>query len=226
MKVEQNQAKGRMKVVLFGAEQYASLAWYVLTHDSPHEVVGFTADAAWCNVSTFHGLPVVPFERLEQYFPPEEYALLISLGFKRCNGLRADKYAEGKARGYSFITYVSLRAMVWPDLQIGENSMVSEGVNIQPFARIGSNCILSSGCSVGHHALIGNHVFLASHAVVAGGATVGERCFLGLNSTIRNGVTVAPGCFVAAGALVIADTEPDGLYVGVPAQRRPLPEYL
>lgn len=226
MSEERDQAKDRMKVVIFGAEKFASLAWYVLTHDSPHEVVGFTVDAAWHNASTLHDLPVVPFERLEQYFPPKEYALLISLGWIRCNRLRAAKYAEGMARGYSFVTYVSSRALVWPDLQVGENAMIYEGANVQPFARIGNNCILRNGCNVGHHAVIGDHVFIAAHAVVAGGATVGERCFLGLNSTIRDGVTVAPGCFVAAGALVTADTEPDGLYAGVPARRRPLPEDL
>ena len=215
-----------MKVVIFGAEQLASLAWYVLTHDSSHEVVGFTVDAAWCHTSTKHDLPVVPFERLEQYFPPKEYALLISLGWTRCNGLRAAKYAEGKMRGYSLVTYVSSRAVVWPDLQVGENSMIYEGAIVQPFAQIGNNCILRSGCNVAHHAVIGNHVFLAVHAVVAGWATVGERCVLGLNSTIRDGVTVAPGCFFAAGGLVKADTESDGLYVGVPARRRPLPQDL
>ncbi len=226
MSTAQNQAKGRMKVVIFGAEQFASLAWYVLTHDSSHEVVGFTVDAAWCHTSTKHDLPVVPFERLEQYFPPKEYALLISLGWTRCNGLRAAKYAEGKMRDYSLVTYVSSRAVVWPDLQVGENSMIYEGAIVEPFARIGSNCILRNGCNVAHHAIIGDHVFMAAQAVVAGGATVGERCFLGLNSTIRDGVTVAPGCFVAAGALVTTDTEPDGLYVGVPARRRPLPQDL
>jgi len=226
MSAAQNQTKKHMKVVIFGAEKFASLAWYMLTHDSPHEVAGFTVDAAWLHTPTLHGLPVVPFEQLEQSFPPNEYALLISLGWKRCNGLRAAKYEEGKARGYSFVTYVSSRAMVWPDLHVGKNVMICEGVNVQPFARIGSNCILRTGCNVSHHATIGDHVFLASQAVVAGSAIVGERCFLGLNSTIRDGVTVAPGCFVAAGALVTTDTEPDGLYVGVPARRRPLPEGL
>jgi acetyltransferase-like isoleucine patch superfamily enzyme len=33
------------------------------------------------------------------------------------------------------------------------------------------------------------------------------------------GVTVAAGCVTAAGAVVAADTEPDGLYAGVPATR-------
>lgn len=226
MDIARPPANGRIKVVIFGTEQLSSLAWYVLTHDSAHKVVGFTADAAWCRTRTLHGLPVVPFEQLENFFPPDEAALLIPLGWTRCNGLRAAKYAEGLSRGYSFIRYVSSRAMVWPDLQVGENSMIYEGASVQPFARIGNDCILRSGCNIGHHAVIGDHVFLASHAVVAGGVTVGERCFLGLNSTIRDGLTVAPGCFIAAGALVTADTEPDGLYVGIPARRRPLPEDL
>lgn len=214
------------QVVIFGAEKFASLAWYVLTHDSPYQVAGFTVDAAWCPTAPLHGLPVVPFEQLERYFPPEEYALLIALGWKRCNRLRAAKYAESRARGYTLVSYVASRALVWPDLQAGENTLIYEGANVQPFARIGANTILRNACNIGHHAVIGEHAFLAAHSVVGGGATVGERCFLGLNSTVRDGVTVAPGCVVAAGALVTADTEPDGLYIGVPARRQPLPEDL
>lgn len=214
------------KAVIFGIGELSSLAWYVLTHDSAYEVAAFTVDAAYIDKQSHHGLPVMAFENLEQHFPPKEFALLVPLGWTRCNGLRAAKYAEGKRRGYAFATYVSTRAMVWPDLMIGENSMIYEGAIVQPFARVGNNCILRSGCHVSHHAVVADHVFLAAHAVVAGSATVSERCFLGLNSTVRDGVIVAPGCFIAAGALVTADTEPDGLYVGVPARRRPLPENL
>jgi maltose O-acetyltransferase len=33
------------------------------------------------------------------------------------------------------------------------------------------------------------------------------------------GVTVGDGCVIAAGAVVNADCQPDGLYAGVPARR-------
>lgn len=49
--------------------------------------------------------------------------------------------------------------------------------------------------------------------------TVGDGCWIGANATILPGVTVAPGCVIAAGAVVTKDTEPDGLYAGVPARR-------
>jgi acetyltransferase-like isoleucine patch superfamily enzyme len=54
---------------------------------------------------------------------------------------------------------------------------------------------------------------------MAGKCRVGDRCFLGVNTTLRDGISVAPGCVVGAGAVVARTTEPDGLYVGVPAKR-------
>lgn len=215
-----------MKVVIFGLKQLSSLAWYVLTHDSTHQVVGFTADRAWCSQTRLHDLPVLPIDILEKTFPPSTHAMLIPLGWTRCNGLRAERYADAQSRGYRFVSYLSSRALVWPDLQVGENCLIFEGAIVEPFARIGDNCILRSGCHVSHHAVVGSHSFLAANSVVAGSSVLGERCFLGLNSTVRDGVVVAPRCFVAAGALVTADTEPDSLYVGVPARRRPLPQDL
>jgi len=212
-----------MDVVIFGCSPLASLAWYVLTHDSPHEVIGFTVNAPYCTEERFHGLPLVPFEDLERVFPPEKAALLIPLGGRDMNGLRRDRYFEAKTRGYDFISYVSARASVWPDLQLGENCMIFDGAVVQPFARIGNNCMIRSGACISHHAVVEDHCFAAVHAVVGGGVTIGERCFLGLNATIRDGVQIAPRCFIAAGAVVTQDTGENGLYLGVPAKRSPTP---
>jgi sugar O-acyltransferase (sialic acid O-acetyltransferase NeuD family) len=212
-----------MDIVIFGTDQLSSLAWYVLTHDSPHRVVGFTVDRAYRKTDTLHGLDVVSFEEVEKRFPPESCGMLAPLGWKGMNGLRAQKFAEGRLKGYTFVSYVSSRALVWPDLRVGENCMIHDAVIVQPFARIGDNCNLRSGCNISHHADIGDHCFIAAQAVVAGSAFIGERCVLGLNSTVRDGVRVAARCFIGAGAVVTADTEENGVYVGVPAKRREQP---
>jgi maltose O-acetyltransferase len=53
---------------------------------------------------------------------------------------------------------------------------------------------------------------------------IGEGAWLGAGCVILPGVTVADGCVIGAGAVVTRSTEPDGLYVGVPAVRvRDLP---
>lgn len=54
---------------------------------------------------------------------------------------------------------------------------------------------------------------------VAAPVTIEDGCWIGSGATILPGVTVAPGCVVGAGAVITADTQPDGLYVGVPARR-------
>lgn len=47
-----------------------------------------------------------------------------------------------------------------------------------------------------------------------------EDVWVGANAVILKGVTVAEGCVIAAGAVVTRDTEPYGIYAGVPAKRR------
>ena len=210
-----------MDVVIFGLGPFASLAWYVLSHDSPHRVVGFTADRAYCTEPRLHDLPVVAFDALEAEFPAGQAGLLLALGASHTNRLRTERYQQAKARGYGFASYISSRAMIWPDLQLGEGCMLFEGCMVHPFAKIGNNCILRSGSHVSHHASVGDHSFLAAHSVLAGGASLGQRCFLGLNSSVRDGVKVADRCLIAAGAVVTADTVDNGVYMGVPARRQP-----
>ncbi len=212
-----------MRVVIFGLGELSSLAWYCLTHDSPHEIVAFSVDGAYLDRKAHMGLPVVAFEDLQQSFPPDTYAMLVPIGARAANRFRAERYEQARQKGYSFPTYVSSRALTWPDLEIGENSMIYEGSAVQPFSRIGKNVIVRQGVGISHHAQVGDHCFLANHAVFGGGVTLGDRCFVGLNATVRDGVSVAEGCMIAASALVTADTLADGVYAGSPARRRRTP---
>jgi maltose O-acetyltransferase len=49
--------------------------------------------------------------------------------------------------------------------------------------------------------------------------TIGTGCWLGMRTLVLPGVTIGDGCVIAAGAVVAADCEPNGLYGGVPARR-------
>jgi maltose O-acetyltransferase len=48
---------------------------------------------------------------------------------------------------------------------------------------------------------------------------VGRGTWIGARSVVLAGVTIAPGCIIGAGAVVTRDTEPNGVYAGVPARR-------
>jgi sugar O-acyltransferase (sialic acid O-acetyltransferase NeuD family) len=206
-------------VVIFGNSTFASLAWYCLTHDSPWQVEAFTVDRTYLQNPTHEGLPVVAFEDLPSVYPPSEIRLLIPLGYMKINGLRRERYTQAKALGYRFVSYISSRASVWPDLQVGENSLIYEHAIIQPFARLGDNVIVRSGAHISHHCVVGSHSFIAAGACFGGNATTAEQVFVGLGSILRDGIHLAERSFIGAGAVVVADTEADGVYLGNPARK-------
>ena len=121
------------KVVVFGTELVAELAHYYLTNDSEHEIVAFTVNQEYIKEEVFCGLPVVPFENITELFPPAEYKFFAPLSERKMNMVRAKIYAEVKALGYAFISYISSKATVLTD-QIGENCFILEDNTIQPFA--------------------------------------------------------------------------------------------
>src|SRR5215213_5667142 len=116
-----------VKVVIFGNGAFASLAWYMLTQDSEHEVVGFMVDRDYLREGALHGLPVVSFQEIATHFPPKAFGMIAPLGFVQLNGLRKARHEAAKSLGYRFISHVSSKSITWPDLTLGENSMIFEG---------------------------------------------------------------------------------------------------
>ncbi|MDZ8050441.1 MAG: acetyltransferase [Aulosira sp. ZfuVER01] len=199
------------QVVIFGTSEIAEIVHYYLKHDSEHEVVGFTVDEAYLQAESFNGLPLVPYEKLEKYYPPSEYKLFIAISYKNVNKLRAEKYFNAKKRGYSCISYISSKAS-YHGTQLGENSFILEHSIIQPFSSIGNNCLLLGANHIGHHCTIEDHCFLTSDVVIGGGATIGEYTFIGLNATIRNYINIGKENIIGAGAIVLSHTEDRAVY--------------
>lgn len=200
-------------VVIFGTRDFASLAHFYLRNDSPHRVVGFTVHREFMPPTPeFEGLPVVPFDDIEQHFSPDTASAFAPLSHRRMNRLREDIYLDFKARGYSVISYVSSRATHFPGTSIGENCFILEDNTIQPFVSIGNNVVLWSGNHIGHHSVIHDHVFVTSHVVISGHCTVMQHTFLGVNCTIKDQVTIAEGTLVGMGANITRDTDPWAIY--------------
>jgi sugar O-acyltransferase (sialic acid O-acetyltransferase NeuD family) len=200
------------EVVVFGIGQWAELAWFYLTHDSPHRVAAFTVDRDYLTRTEYHQLPVVPFSDLDQHYPPHRFALFIPISFKKMNHLRTAKYDEAKQRGYTLISYVSSRATTWPGFRCGDNCFIFEDNTIQPFVEIGNNVVMWSGNHIGHHTVIKDHVTITSHVVISGCCTVEEYCFFGVNSAVRDEATIARETLVGMGVTIVKDTKEFEVY--------------
>lgn len=201
------------KVVVFGNGQVAEVAYFYLTQDSEHEVVGFTVDKDYMNKQSFWGLPVVPFEDIEKYYPPSLYNIFIPIPYTKLNKLREERYLDAKKRGYQFISYISSKAIYYGTC-VGENCFILENNVIQPFVEIGNNVILWSGNHIGHHSKIEDHCFLASHIVVSGSVTIESHCFIGVNATIRDNIVIGKQSIIGAGTLVLNDIPDKSVLIG------------
>ncbi|MCD4741555.1 MAG: acetyltransferase [Desulfobacteraceae bacterium] len=198
------------KVIIFGTGMLAELANIYFMTDSDCEVVAFTKDAP--EEKQFCNLPVVDFKGVENIFEPNKYHLFIPMSAKECNKIRKRKYEEGKAKGYSFTSYVSSKATILPESSIGENCFILENNVIQSFAKISDNVVMWSGNHIGHHSVIGKHCFLTSHVVISGRVTVGECCFFGVNSSVRDGITIADENIVGVNAVIMKETKPGQVF--------------
>jgi sugar O-acyltransferase (sialic acid O-acetyltransferase NeuD family) len=203
------------KVVILGASAIAEIAYEYFTYDSNYEVVAFSVDREYLKETSLFGLPVVPFDELPRCYAPAEHCFLAATNYNRHNALRKRFYQEAKALGYTPASYVSSRAFVWRNCQVGEHCFIFEDNTLQPFSRTGNNVVLWSGNHIGHHSTIGDHTFVSSHVVISGFVAIGESCFLGVNSTFANDISVGNNCVVGAGALVIGNVPDDQTVVGL-----------
>ena len=205
-------------IVIVGAGEQAEIAYEYFTRDSPQEVAGFAVEGAYLDKSELNGLPVVALEEVESHFPPERNPAFVAISSTKLNRIRTRLYEEVKGRGYSFATYVSSKAFVWHNVEIGENSMIFENNVLQHKVKVGANAVLWSGNHVGHQTVIEDHCFVSSHVVISGFCRVGRSSFMGVNSCVGDYLTIGEDCVVGAGAVVVKNLEAGQVYVGNPAK--------
>lgn len=213
----------KKRLLIFGSGDLAQLAQYYFSTDSDYEVVAFTLDAEYIESDKCCGLPLVAFDQVSEHYAPDEHTMFVALSYSRLNQVRKEKYLAAKSLGYSIASYVSSRASLLNEGRIGENCFILEDNTIQPFVIIGNNVTLWSGNHIGHHSTIRDHSFIASHVVVSGGVEIGEQCFIGVNATLRDHIKIGDRCVIGAGALILADAEAEGVYIGKATERSRLP---
>lgn len=201
------------KVVIIGNTSNARLAKYFFSYDSDYEPVAFSAHAKYIESDEYEGLPLVPFETLHDKYPPDQFEAFVAVGYTKMNKIREMLYNECKSMGYTMANYISSRCSYLSQFQPGDNCFILEDNTIQPYVKIGNNVVLWSGNHIGHDVEISDHCFITSHVVVSGFVKIGHNSFLGVNATIRDGITIAPQTLVAAGAIIMKDTDEKGVYL-------------
>lgn len=200
------------KLIIVGDSAFAEIAREYFDVDTQYEVTAFSVESAYLKQDRLQGLPVVPFETLQQTHVPGDHDLFVAVTYTQLNRLRTRLANSAKGKGYRLASYISPRAFVWRNVKLGEHSFVFEDNTVQPFVKIGANVVVWSGNHIGHHSVIHDNCFISSHVVISGFCEIGENSFLGVNSTLANNVTLGKDNWIGPGVTISRATESGSLF--------------
>jgi hypothetical protein len=78
------------KLVIVGDGEFAGIAYEYFTHDSPYQVVAFAVEREFLKADEFMGVPVIPFEDLEQRLSPHDHRAFVLRNYSRM-AIRSDQ---------------------------------------------------------------------------------------------------------------------------------------
>lgn len=199
------------KVIIFGVTQFAEILSHYIEREGVCEIAGYTVNAPYVPPGG-GGYPVLPFEQIEEHYPPDQYSMFICVGYNRMNAVREKIFRQAKDKGYEILSYIHPTATVLTDA-IGEGTIIMERAVIGPFVKMGMGNVFWADSHVAHHTTMGNFNFFTISVAVAGNIVIGSNCFFGNNCTIKNGIRIGDYTLIGAGCYASRETEPYSVYV-------------
>ncbi len=180
-------------VVVFGADSFASLAWYCLTHDSPYRVMAFTVDRAF--MRAINGLRRARYEgaKAQGY----EFVSYVSS--------RASTWPDLQV-GENCMIYE--HAIIQPFVRIGDNVIIRSGAHISHHCQVADHAFVAAGVTFGGNVKLGEQAYVGVGAVLRDRLIVAERSFIGAGAVVVSD-TEADGVYVGNPARKTARTALD-----------------
>jgi len=108
-------------------------------------------------------------------------------------------------------------AVIYYDVEIGENTLLGDGASIREQCRIGSHCILGRNVAVNYHTTIGNRTKIMDNTHITGNCTIGDDVFISMmvgtanDNVVRGdfdekrliGPTIEDSAVIGLGALLL-----------------------
>lgn len=211
-----------MKTVIYGNGSIARLVFSFIK--AARNVSGFFVDDACISAGThrFCGLPLVSLSEAGQVFNPEEYEVIVAVGFLAMNDVRKKKTDQLALMGYKIGSYIHESVLIHEGVSIGRGSIILDHVSIHPGTNIGEGVFISSNVNVGHDCKVGQYGWINSGVSFAGGCNIGEQCFFGVNASTANDISVGKKNFVGASTFVGKNTDDDAVFISEQGQQFPM----
>lgn len=124
-------------------------------------------------------------------------------------------------------------AVIFYDVEIGQNTLVGDGASLREQVRVGSRCIISRYVTINYNTRIGNSCQIMDLTHITGNTTIGDNVFISVHVSttndngpgsrtydgeIMNGPQIASRATVGAGAILLPQVEiGEGAVIGAAA---------
>lgn len=198
------------KLVIYGVGAQAELAYAYFEKDSEYKVVAFTIEQSYWKEGQLFGLPILPFESVEQHMAPDKADMFVAIGPIKLNTVLEEVCRKAKAKGYQLASYCASAIREYFEPAYGENCFFDHATQMHPFVKIGNGVTLG-GCAIAHHVEIGDYCFM-SIARIGGRVVVEDHVFIGMGAVIKEGVRIGKGSIIGMGCYITKDVDPYSVY--------------
>lgn len=212
------------KIVVIGGGGHAKVIISILKKLGDFEITGYTDTTDKGILLGISYLGTDDF--LSKLFTTDTKHAVIGIGQLKSSLIRNKIITKVKKNGFEFPAIISPTAIINEEVEIGEGTVVMDGVVINSGTRIGSFSIINTKASIDHDCKIGNYTHIAPGVTLSGEVNVGNNVLIGTGASVIQGKKIVDDVIVAAGSCVMGYILQKGTYIGVPARPMPTKEDL
>jgi acetyltransferase EpsM len=204
-------------IAIWGASGHALVVSNIANLCGQYKIAGFLDDVNHSRKGKiFAGKPILGgYEALSLL--KRKGIQHVALGFGQCSA-RIDVARMLKKKDLKVITLIHPDAVISEDVTIGEGTVVSAGVLIDPDCRIGRYTIINNGAIISHGSTIGDGTHICPGVRIAGNVHIGLCCWVGIGSCVVDRVRIGDRSYIGAGSVVTNDIPAGVLVYGNPAK--------
>jgi acetyltransferase EpsM len=207
----------RIPIVIWGTSGHSLVVSNIVRLRGQYEIAGYLDDVHSSRKGTiladkpilggYDALPVLKKNGIQH----------VALAFGHCSA-RVRVAAFLKKNDFEIVTLIHPDAVIAESATVGEGTVISAGVIIDPGCKVGKYTIVNNAAVICHGSTIGNGVHICPSVSIGGDVFINSGCWVGIGSCIVQRIHVGERSYIGAGSVVTKDLPEGILAYGNPAR--------
>lgn len=196
----------KQNIILIGAGGHAVSCIDVIEQENKYNIHGLVGlkDEVGKKISGYD--VIATQDELVNLSKNFRYAF-IAVGQIKSVKLRIDLYESVLNTGFKIPSIISPQSFISRTVQVGEGTIIMNGVILNSGVRIGNNCIINSKALIEHGTQVADHCHISTGAILNGDCVVESKSFVGSGAIVKHGITIKTSSFVNMGQIVTKNFE-------------------